>query len=166
MARFFVLPQFVVNRNLVAMKRPTPIIRSLTENPAWIKKQCGRCGRDFWVLPSKSETLKFCAKDCRVRPALERLMEKITKTPDGHWLWTGALGDHGYGNIKDDEGKQWRVHRLSWTLHVGPIPDGMHVLHKQCCIGHTNCANPDHLYLGDDADNSRDRMECGRHRSY
>lgn len=144
------------------MKRPTPIIRSLVENPAWIKKQCARCDRDFWVLPSKSETVNFCAKDCRVRPVLDRLMEKIKKTKDGHWLWTGACGDHGYGNIKDGNGKQWRTHRLSYTLFVGPIPEGLDVLHKRACVGHLNCCAPEHLYVGTVQDNTDDRMACDR----
>lgn len=145
------------------MGRPTPLIRSLTEVPSWNKKQCTRCGRDFWVLPSKRDAVNFCAKDCRCPGVKERLMAKIQKTPDGHWLWMGACGDHGYGNIKDDNGNQWRTHRLSYTLFVEPIPEGLDVLHKpEICVGHYNCCAPEHLYVGTDENNAGDRVADGR----
>lgn len=144
------------------MPRPTPLIRSLTENSNWIKKKCTRCGHNFWVLPSKVDVVNFCAKDCRVRSPLIRLMAQIKKTKGGHWLWTGAVGSHGYGNIKDEAGKQWRAHRLSYTLFVGPIPDGLDVLHKRECVGHPNCCAPEHLYVGTVQDNTDDRVACDR----
>lgn len=51
------------------------------------------------------------------------------------------------------------AHRASWIIHKGPIPDGLWVLH--CCPGKhiPFCVNPDHLYLGTDADNKRDYCE-------
>lgn len=57
------------------------------------------------------------------------------------WEWTGALTPKGYGVIWY-EGKLWQVHRLSYTLLVGPIPEG-HTLDHQC--RNTVCADPDHL---------------------
>jgi len=52
-----------------------------------------------------------------------------------------------------------RAHRASWILHCGPIPEGKWVLH--CCPGRhiPFCVNPDHLYLGDAADNARDTSD-------
>ena len=39
----------------------------------------------------------------------------------GCWLWQGTLTDSGYGIALHEE-KRWRVHRLVYTLLVGPIP--------------------------------------------
>jgi hypothetical protein len=41
------------------------------------------------------------------------------------------------------------------------IPDGMWVLHH---CDNRRCVNPDHLYIGDVKDNSRDAVVRGRHR--
>jgi hypothetical protein len=42
---------------------------------------------------------------------------------------------------------------------VGPIPDGMLVLHT---CDNPPCVNPDHLYLGTWKDNMQDRIKRGR----
>jgi DNA-binding MarR family transcriptional regulator len=72
--------------------------------------------------------------------------------------WTGARSPKGYG-IRRYKGKTWRVHRAAWDEQVGPIPDGVQVLH--------HCDNPpcyqiSHLYLGTAANNSRDMVERRR----
>lgn len=59
----------------------------------------------------------------------------------GCWLWVGLVGRTGYGRMRSD-GRKWMVHRLSWTLFVGDIPDGLVVDHL-CRT--RNCVNPAHL---------------------
>lgn len=71
---------------------------------------------------------------------LPRFWSKVEKTPTC-WLWTGAKTHNGYGSTTH-EGKFWQSHRLSYTAHVGPIPDGM-VIDHLCRV--TNCVNPTHL---------------------
>lgn len=61
-------------------------------------------------------------------------------------------------------GRDEFVHRVSWLIFKGPIPDNLFVLHK--CIGHWNCWNPDHLYLGTQQDNVNDRQNQGRAASH
>ena len=45
-------------------------------------------------------------------------------------------------------------------IYRGEIPEGSHVLHK---CDNNYCVNPDHLYLGNQVDNNRDRDNRGRH---
>ena len=76
----------------------------------------------------------------------QRLRKQIEKQdkPNGCWLWTGARTAHGHGAI-NVSGKTTYVHRLAYELWLGPIPEGLWVLHR--CNTPT-CCNPKHLYAG------------------
>lgn len=90
---------------------------------------------------------------------IKRFHAKFTKAgKDECWLWTGAIMTKGYGAFIFD-GKQEGAHRVAWILKNGPIPDGLHVLHK-CDV--KNCVNTNHLFLGTNADNMRDKESKGR----
>ena len=83
----------------------------------------------------------------------------------GCWNWTGAIHRNGYGKFGRRDGDRQRTdgaHRVAWEVLIGPIPDGLHVLHKcdnPCCI------NPEHLFVGTNQDNVDDMMAKGRHGS-
>ena len=64
----------------------------------------------------------------------------------------------GYG-LLGYKGKTTRAHKLAYELTYGKVPDGLHVLHK---CDTPSCVNPDHLYLGDNNDNVRDKVAKGR----
>ena len=76
------------------------------------------------------------------------------------WEWTRAKGLRGYGRF-GVSGIAKRAHRVSYEMENGPIPDGLFVCHA-CDL--PRCVRPDHLWLGTDADNCRDRQMKGRTR--
>jgi len=88
----------------------------------------------------------------------EKILSKIERLPwSGCWIWMGGTTPRGYG-IAYHRGQEW-AHRLSYRVFVGE-PGGQLVLHS-CDI--PCCVNPAHLHLGDDALNTREAFERGRH---
>jgi hypothetical protein len=76
---------------------------------------------------------------------------------DECWPWRGARHEKGYGRFGPR-----RVHRSMYETFVGPIRDGLHVLHR---CDNPPCCNPAHLFLGTNADNVADRVAKGRTRT-
>lgn len=77
---------------------------------------------------------------------------------DGCWEWTGSLTADGYGVVSHGS-KRWLAHRLSVYLSRGRLGKSDDVLHR---CDNKRCANPSHLYVGNDRENMRDRAErCG-----
>ena len=88
---------------------------------------------------------------------LSDFLKKVEKT-DYCWIWTGSRKPKGYGQF----GVNYKVvntHRYAYENFIGPIPDGMVVMH---ICDNPPCVNPDHLKLGTIADNNKDRDEKGR----
>jgi len=81
-------------------------------------------------------------------------------TADGCWEWRGRreTGDHNYGTVHQ-AGRWARAHRVSYEIHVGPIPDGLLIRHK---CDNPPCVNPDHLIPGTHKQNMEDKAERKR----
>jgi len=74
-------------------------------------------------------------------------------------IWIGAKDTSGYGRFWVN-GKLQGVHRYAWERVNGPIPDGMHIDHKDHCS--TLCVNVDHLRLTTVAQNLSNRSGAGK----
>lgn len=102
-----------------------------------------------WGIPKPRATLR------------ERFYKKAI-VRDGCWGWDGCKDGSGYGRIGlvTEKGKRSiQASRASWMIHNGPIPQGIHVLHR---CDNPECANPDHLFLGTNLDNIADMVAKGR----
>jgi hypothetical protein len=94
----------------------------------------------------------------------ERLLANSVVTDGGCREWTCACFPNGYGKITvgsrtDGTRAIVGVHRVAYREFVGPIPDGLGVLHT---CDNRPCIEPSHFFLGTDLDNARDRAAKGR----
>jgi len=87
-------------------------------------------------------------------------LKRRTRYEGECWLWTGRkLPPFGYGQITSN-GKTLLVHRVAHEQLIGPIPQGLNVLHR---CDRAACWNPAHLFTGTHADNVADMVAKGRH---
>ncbi len=88
---------------------------------------------------------------------LRQKINRLVNRAGDCWEYTGKT-DHGYARFwflgKLDYGHRW-----SYRAFVGPIPEGLHVLHH---CDNKRCINPEHLYAGTHQDNMRDMVERGQ----
>lgn len=95
--------------------------------------------------------------------ALEKLLANtvlVTVCPElgACWEWTGYRLHFGHGALRINY-TRWRTHRLAWDEFIGPIPDGLGVLHR---CDNPPCWNLDHLFLGTRDENRSDCLAKGR----
>lgn len=77
---------------------------------------------------------------------------------EGCWGWNGHITDKGYARFKC-EGKQIFGHIISWQIYIGEIPFKHFICHK---CDNPICCNPNHLFVGLPADNSKDMKNKNR----
>jgi hypothetical protein len=84
---------------------------------------------------------------------------RTTVTDSGCWEWSLFRNARGYGQAKMAavQNRPIGAHRLSYLLHVGPIPDGMTVDHL--CFN-PPCVNPEHLRLLSHSENAGHQLDA------
>lgn len=118
-------------------------------------KVCAHCGEWF---TTGTRTARYCSERCSLTARYERYV--IRRGSGECWGWTGGK-NKGYGTLRGFSAASTdRAHRISYLLHVGPIPDGLTVLHS---CDNRECTNPRHLSLGTNGDNNADCRAKGRH---
>ncbi len=129
---------------------------------------CKNCGKRYHPQTSNLRRGRglYCSRGCgntyRTIPLEIRFRRKIgPRTESGCLPWVGNKHSFGYGQIWDRTRALFPLsaHRLAWEFAYGPIPKGMHVLHR---CDNPHCVNPDHLFLGTNLDNIADKTAKGR----
>lgn len=95
------------------------------------------------------------------RPLLQRFESKYMPEPNsGCWIWLGALHtENGYGQLRENRRNINATH-VALKLADRPVPTGLFACHRcdtPCCV------NPNHLFIGTQADNVADMIAKGRH---
>lgn len=126
---------------------------------------CRRCSR-FLHASNTSGACRWCRPLLGLvprraeQPALERFLA-LASTDGTCWEWMGRRDKDGYGSFRMSPSETDLAHRASWRLHRGPIPEGLFVLHR---CDNPPCVNPEHLFLGTQADNVHDMYAKQRDR--
>jgi hypothetical protein len=90
------------------------------------------------------------------KPTFEqRFWARVAKGAPGEcWEWTGAHADTGYAQVRAN-GRTAYAHRISYEMHKGPIPDGLHIDHL---CRNRGCVNPAHMEAVTKKENDRRGM--------
>ena len=148
---------------MTQFRKPTPCTVDGCPSFVWSRGWCithysraRKHGDPNVVLPHTKPPLNS-------RPKRERWEAKIRHSDhatNGCCEWVGAHSSFGYGQLRTGQrGLIEMAHRLAWEFEVGPIPEGLSVLHR---CDNPPCCRPSHLFLGTQKDNMVDAATKNR----
>lgn len=82
----------------------------------------------------------------------KKFRAKFEINEDGCWMWKASTNTKGYGHYWHEQ-KVQRIHRLTYTWFIGPIPNKKVIDHYRMNEGPRNapcsraCCNPAHLEI-------------------
>jgi hypothetical protein len=133
---------------------------------------CLYCGE---LLTTRDRRQRCCSKSHAMaqrnrqaaRPEGERFAGYVgNEAASGCTEWTGQRDPDGYGRFTLANRQPTRAHRYAWVAAMGGHPcvqgglqDGVQVLHR---CDNPPCVRVEHLFLGTNQDNVRDRDSKGR----
>lgn len=90
---------------------------------------------------------------------IEYFLDRVQPVPPSEcWLWTGYVGNMGYGMVRFNY-VLYLATRIAYRIWSGVDPGELCVLHR-CDL--PLCVSSAHLFLGTNADNSADMAQKGR----
>ena len=95
------------------------------------------------------------ARKLTLEERFERSVDKSNLS--GCWIWTGLKTGSGYGAINYNN-KKLSAHRVAYQIYKDD-PGDLLVCHK---CDNPICVNPEHLFLGTNSDNAKDKQLKGR----
>lgn len=144
------------------------------------EKICEKCGAGFVQIRGKNQAPpRFCSMKCRghtgfspggnFRTSNESPEEKIQRMRncfekhvirnEDCWGWNGSIEKNGYARMSCRDIPARHAHVASFLLFKGNIPKEKQINHL-CLKRH--CTNPDHLYLGTQTENMKDKILANR----
>jgi len=116
-----------------------------------IKCECG-CGEKFKKYDSQGRPRVYkTGSHSIIKNPKDIILNNIETNENGCWIWQGYKTEKGYGQIRF-RNKTYLAHRFSYEVFKTSTSK-KYVCHK---CNNPNCINPEHLYLGSQADNIRD----------
>ena len=124
-----------------------------------IEKICTECCSTFVRAEESDKQWDVVGRcpACAVERLKQRIRDGSPVDANGCWIWKGST-KNGYGQITVNDENRY-THHLAYELFIGPIPEGLQVLHK-CDV--KRCNNPEHFFPGTQLENIQDMRDKGR----